>query len=255
MDDRPEVRALTPTASPGQVSYDIRRSDARRFKWQASPPRRGKEVRRQMLAPTNGLRRAGAAAAAALALATTAPAAARADASAPAGCAEREAAQTFLPWMDPAWYVPAPDGGLEHRAAGWTLLGGATLADGNEPYYVGGADDNRSLDLAPGASATTPSMCIDVEHPTIRFFARNTGAPDAALRVSVVYRDVDGHWQSLAIGLVTAGSAWAPTAALPVTINLLSLLSDGRAAFRFAPADDRGNWSIDDIYIDPYGKG
>jgi hypothetical protein len=250
-----EVRALTLTASPAQVGYDICRSDARRFKWPASPLAAGKEVRHQMFAPSNRVRRVGAAAATALALATTVPAGAHADDTAPAGCPEREAAQTFLPWMDPAWYVPAPDGGLERGAAGWTLLDGATVADGNEPFHVGGADDRRSLDLPPGAAATTAPMCLAVEHPTVRFFARNTGAPDSTLQVSIVYRDRDGRWQSLAIGVVSADSAWAPTPPLPVTVNLLSLLGDQQAAFRFAPADDRGDWSIDDIYVDPYGKG
>jgi hypothetical protein len=208
-----------------------------------------------MFIPISRLGRAGAAALAALALAITVPAGAHAAGDPPAGCPEQQAAQTFLPWTDPAWYVPAPDGGLEDGADGWTLLGGATVEDGNEPYHVGGADDRRSLALPPGSAAATAPMCIAVEHPTIRFFARNTGAPDSTLQVSVVFRDTDGHRQSLAIGTVTGDAAWAPTPVLPVLVNLLSLLGDQQAAFRFAPADDRGNWSIDDVYVDPYSKG
>jgi len=209
-----------------------------------------------MFVPIRRFRRAGPVAVAALAALTiTAPAGADAAGDPPGGCPEQQAAQTFLPWLDPAWYVPAPDGGLERRAAGWTLSGAATLADANEPYYVGGADDKRSLDLAPGAAATTAPMCITVEHPSVRFFARNTGAPDSTLRVSVVYHDAEGRRQSLSIGLLAAGSAWEPTPPLPVTVNLLAVLSEQRAAFRFAPADDRGEWSIDDVYVDPYSKG
>lgn len=172
-----------------------------------------------------------------------------------AGCPPQALDRTFLPWVDPAWYQPAPDGGLESGAAGWTLDGGAAVVDGNERYFVGSSDDERSLALPPGASATTGATCIGVEHPTIRFFARNTGSPDSALAVSVVFRDLFGHRQSLPIGLVRAGPEWTPTPVLPVAVNLLSLLGDQQAGFRFAPADARGAWSVDDVYVDPYKKG
>jgi hypothetical protein len=172
-----------------------------------------------------------------------------------AGCPPQSLERTFLPWVDPAWYQLAPDGGLEAGAAGWTLDGGAAVTAGNEPYYVGAAGDARSLALPPGAAATTASTCIGVEHPTLRFFARNTGSVQSALDVSVVFRDLLGRPQSLAIGQVRAGSEWTPTPALPVAVNLLALLGDESAAFRFAPADDRGGWSIDDVYVDPYKKG
>jgi hypothetical protein len=175
------------------------------------------------------------------ALALACPSAARA-----AGCPEQPSAQTFLPWLDVAWYVPAPDGGLEGGGSGWDLSGGAAVVDGNQPYL----DGNRSLALPGGASATTEPMCIGIEHPTIRLFARNTGSLTSALAVSVVARGPLGGRLELPIGVVTAGSRWAPTAVMPVVVNLLS----DRAAFRFTPLDDRGEWTIDDVYVDPYNK-
>jgi hypothetical protein len=175
------------------------------------------------------------------ALAFAVPSGAQAD-----GCPEQPSAQTFLPWWDVAWYVPAPDGGFEGGGSGWTLSGGAAVVDGNQPYL----DGARSLRLPGGASATTAPMCIGIEHPTIRLFARNTGSPLSTLAVSVVFRDLLGIRQELPIGVVTAGSRWAPTAVMPVVANLLS----DRAAFRFTPLDDRGEWTIDDVYVDPYNK-
>jgi hypothetical protein len=175
------------------------------------------------------------------ALAFAMPSAAKA-----AGCPEQTSAQTFLPWLDVAWYVPAPDGGLEGGGAGWKLSGGAAVVDGNQPYF----DGERSLALPGGASATTAPMCIGIEHPTIRLFARNTGSPLSALAVSVVFRDALGVSQELPIGVVASGSRWAPTAVMPVVANLLS----DRAAFRFTPLDDRGEWTIDDVYVDPYNR-
>jgi len=163
-----------------------------------------------------------------------------------AGCPEQASAQTFLPWLDVAWYVPAPDGGLEGGGEGWKLSGGAAVVDGNQPYFEG----ERSLALPGGASATTAPMCIGIEHPTIRLFARNTGSPLSALAVSVVFRDPLGTWLELPIGVVASGSRWAPTAVMPVVANVVS----DRAAFRFTPLDGRGEWTIDDVYVDPYNK-
>jgi hypothetical protein len=167
-----------------------------------------------------------------------------------AGCSEQPSAQTFLPWLDIAWYVPAPDGGLEGGGSGWKLSGAAAVVDGNEPYL----DGERSLALPGGASATTAPMCIGIEHPTIRLFARNTGSLSSALAVSVVFRDPLGGWQALPVGVIAAGSRWTPTAVMPVVVNLLALTGDQRAAFRFTPLDDRGEWTIDDVYVDPYNK-
>jgi hypothetical protein len=167
-----------------------------------------------------------------------------------AGCPAQPLDRTFRPWLDPAWYTPAPNGGLESGASGWTLERGAAVVDGNEPFRVGGSGDASSLALPPGASATTAPMCIGVEHPTLRFFARNTGDLTSVLTVSVA-----GPHGSLPVGLITARSAWAPTPVVPVVVNLLSLLGDQQVAFRFTAADGRGEWTIDDVYVDPYKKG
>lgn len=170
------------------------------------------------------------------------------------GCPERPLDRTFLPWLDPAWYTQAPNGGFE-SGSGWTLERGAVVVDGSSPFLVGGSEDARSLALPAGSSATSSAMCIGVEHPTLRFFARNTGDPTSVLTVSVVFRDLLGVRRSLPVGFVTARSSWAPTPIVPVVVNLLSALGDQQVAFRFTAADGRGEWTIDDVYVDPYKKG
>jgi hypothetical protein len=184
------------------------------------------------------------------ALAVMAPG--RADA---AGCPAQPLAQTFQRWADPGWYTPLPDSGFEAGAGAWTLRGGANVAAGNERYHVGASGDRRSLALPLNSSATSAALCIGAGHPTIRFFARNTGAAQATLAVSVEFRDNRGMPRSLGIGLITAGAAWEPAPPLPVTVNTLALLCVHEARFAFAPATGRGEWSIDDVYVDPYGKG
>lgn len=197
------------------------------------------------------MRRAGLTALAALSLG--APAGAHA-AIPPLGCPGQRVAQTFLPWSDPSWYTSVPDGGLEGGGAGWTLDKGAAVVADNEPYYVRGPADSQSLFLQSGASAASPDVCIAVTHPTIRFFARNTGSQNSTLTVSVVFTEPDGERRALTIGVLTATPAWEPTPVLPVTVNLLSLVLKPEIAVQF-DADGGGQWSIDDVYLDPYGKG
>ena len=168
------------------------------------------------------------AALAALTVLALLPAAARA-----ADCSGQSLDRTFLPWADPALYTPVPEG--------WTTAGGAAVVDGNEPYLDGAS----SLSLPAGGSATTKPLCIGIGHPTVRFFARNTGNPLSVLRVSVVAGGTE-----LPIGRVLAGGEWAPSLPLLIGVNLLGADS---AAFRFAA--DGGEWSVDDVFVDPYSKG
>ncbi len=175
----------------------------------------------------------------------------------PDGCAVGGTVTTpFTAWDDFAGYELAPGGDFETGAAGWTLEDGAAVVEGNEPWQVGGEADAASLALPAGSSAVTAPMCIGVAHPTLRFFARNTGSSLSSLSVAVVYRDLLGTPRSLTVGVIGAGDAWAPTPVLPVVVNLLSLVGgDQEVAFRFKPLRSGGEWTIDDVFVDPYKKG
>src|SRR4051812_19376744 len=73
-------------------------------------------------------------------------------------CDDSAASRVFLPWLDVANYVPAPDGSAE-SAASWDLGGGARIVPGNEPWKVGDKADASSLQLPNGSTATTGVMC------------------------------------------------------------------------------------------------
>jgi hypothetical protein len=161
-----------------------------------------------------------------------------------ADCPAKPVAQTFRPWYDFAWYEAAPNGSLEAGSDGWTLERGATVVDDNEPYLPG----SRALSLPPGASATTPPMCVNLARPTVRFFAR-PGSRPGALVVTAIFRDrLLGAPQELPVGAMLDGSSWSPSPVLVMAGNLLS----GEISFRFATL---GTWSLDDVYVDPYSKG
>jgi hypothetical protein len=175
--------------------------------------------------------------------------------------------QPFARWADQFEYVLSPDGGFERRARRWTLTGSARVVPGNETYRVHRRSDSRSLSLRGTSSATSPSMCVGLEYPTLRAFALNRRSLLSTLRVEVLFEDPvgtgclasggilgSGDICSLTIGLLTASSSWEPTVPLPVVANLLPLLPGNRTAvaFRFSPQGAAGDWRIDDVYVDPY---
>ncbi len=169
-------------------------------------------------------------------------------------CDDQALSKTFLPWLDVADYTPLAGADFETGARAWSLHGSAVAA-GNEPYRVGGANDAKSLALPSGASATSPTICVGITHPTIRFFAkRRSGGmlSTSHLRVDVLFETASGNVASLPIGLVENGGSWQVTSPILVAANLLALLPGETTpvAFRFTAED--GDWSIDDVWVDPY---
>jgi hypothetical protein len=188
------------------------------------------------------------------ALSASGPAAA--DSGLVPGCQGQTLERPFLRFLDPAGYVLAPDGGFEAGAAGWTLAGGARVADGNESYFLHASGDSRSLRLPSSSSASSPEMCVTLLHPTLRLLVRNSGSPLSTLKVDAVYRDGLGLLRAFPVALLVGTSSWQPTPTLPLLENLtaLPLLTDGAfsVSLRFTAAGVAGNWSIDDVYVDPY---
>jgi hypothetical protein len=189
----------------------------------------------------------------ALALAAPASHAGVLTASAPS-CAQPATSQVFLPWLDIANYQAAPDGGFEAGAKGWTLDDAAPVA-GNEPYDVGGAGDDTALRVPAGGSATSPTFCVGLEHPTARFFAKRVGGSLlSTLRVDVRFESSLGTTLELPIGVVALnGGSWQPSLPMLMVANLLPLLPGDHTPvqLRFVPQGG-GSWLVDDVYVDPY---
>lgn len=168
-------------------------------------------------------------------------------------CDAATASKPFTPWLDYADYVLTPDGTFEGGSGGWSLDAASVVAE-NEPFHVNAASDSSGLRVEASGRATSASMCVGVEHPTLRFFARRAdGSSLASLRVDVLFEDSLGLIQRSTIGEVVGGDSWAPTAPFPVQVNLLPLLPGERTAVAFEfVADDSAAWVIDDVYVDPY---
>ena len=167
-------------------------------------------------------------------------------------CPPAVTSRPFLPWLDPADYVLAPAGDLE-TGGSWALSDGAAIVAGNEPFQVGGSNDRASLRLPTGSSAATAPMCVGLEHRTVRFFAkRESISPLGVLGVEVLFTDGAGYDQDVLIGTIVGPGAWTPTAPLAIAINSLALINNTtQVSFRFTPFSG-SQWSIDDVYVDPY---
>ena len=178
-------------------------------------------------------------------------------ASAPS-CEDQPLAKTFAPWLDPADYTPLPGGDFEGSVSSWSFAGGAGLAAGNSPYAVGGDDDASSLVLPAGGSATSASICVGLTHPTVRFFARRRSsgllASLSTLNVDVLFELADGSVATAAVGSVLSDGSWQPTLPMPVVANLLPLLPGEHTPVAFRCPAHGGDWSVDDVWVDPYSR-
>ena len=170
-----------------------------------------------------------------------------------ADCTTGPLEQPFRPWLDPADYVLVPGGTFERGSSRWSL-DGANVVQGNEPYYVHGTGETKSLRIRSGDSATSGTMCVGVNEPTLRLFVRSSAASlTSKLKVEVLFEDALGDVHAAPIGSVHAvgSTSWTPSAPMALGVNLLPLL-DGKTPvqFRFTPQGSAG-WQIDDVYVDP----
>jgi hypothetical protein len=163
--------------------------------------------------------------------------------------------QPFLPWNDSNNYFLAPGGSMESNlsSTGWTLTGGAGLVSGSESYDVtGNPADSKSLGLPTGSSAQSAAICVTIQDPELRFFVMNTGNSAALLNVTSVFTGNDGKRHTMSLAAIHGGSSWSLSDPIKFK-NSIQPGADGTGlvAFVFTPADKKGNWRIDDLYIDP----
>jgi hypothetical protein len=162
----------------------------------------------------------------------------------PGSCSAPES-QPFTAYGDYNYYVQVPGGDFQADGTPWTLTGGANVSSG-------------SLSLPSGSSATSPAACTSIYQPTLRLFVRNTGSASSRLKVQALYPGLLGSVQTTTLGYLSGTSSWAPSPAMSLLVNNLLAtvsLTQTAIAFRFIPADNAGNWSIDNVYLDPYFRG
>jgi hypothetical protein len=199
-------------------------------------------MRRVLIAATTAVAMTGAIAAPANAGILTAP---------PKDCGDESLSQPFAGFGDQAQYKLVQGGSFEGSLQDWTLMGGAKVVSGNEPWKVGGASHAKSMALPAGSSVVTPPACVGLSEPTLRFFAKKSSGLLSTLAVSVYVKTSLGLVVPVPVGVVLGNGQWKATPRMLIVANLLPLLPGDRTpvAFQFTPL--LGSWQIDDIYVDP----
>jgi hypothetical protein len=160
-------------------------------------------------------------------------------------------------------YVLAPGGSFEDpAAAGWQLRGGAAV---EQDRRRGG-----HLVLPVGASAVSPSMCIDLDYPHLRFSHKIRGrhAEAVDIKVDVVYPQAEAaDWVGVAqfdfFAGTSVGAGWRVSPDVPLHPELGGTEWGARdVALRFTavePSTTSGRRAgaevhVDDVFVDPRAR-
>jgi hypothetical protein len=171
-------------------------------------------------------------------------------------CDSEQFSQPFSRWGDRAAYTPVPGGGFEAGQQGWTLSGGAKVMSGNEPFKVGSAGDSRSLYIPPGGVATSPSICVGLQEPTVRWLQKSNSllGLTGAMTVTVLTETSLGVVVETPVGAGLLSNSWTPSLPGVILTNLLPLLPNNKTAVAFRFRAITGSWNVDDVYVDPYQR-
>jgi hypothetical protein len=174
-------------------------------------------------------------------------------------CSERYIEHPFAAWDDNADYFLIREGDLGSDAHYDWNLGTSELVAENNPNSLHGVETS-ALALDEGDSAESPMFCVTVDDPTARFFVKNTGAETGTLSLDAIYLDENYDQHTYHLGTLTsadAGNEWTPSPVLDLAAPLVELLDEGQTpvTFRFTAEGEGSSWLVDDIYVDPYGKG
>jgi hypothetical protein len=162
---------------------------------------------------------------------------------------EPPSSQPFLAYDgDDGTYFPAPSGDFESGAPGWTFDGAAALVD--SPAGTG-----TSVSIPPGASATSPPICVSRAHVSARLYGQAFEGPRrdrARIDVDVVSP----------LGLVTADrnirvlDTWAPTRVFRLGASFFDLdptTLTTQIRLRFT-TQGPATAVLDDLWIDPSAR-
>ncbi len=163
-------------------------------------------------------------------------------------CSVPPLTQPFLQYGDSNWYTPAPGESADNFAgSGWTMTGGATIWSFR---LVDGATGDV-LTLPAGATAISPSMCVNATFPSARAFLREL--PGAGLTVSVSYASAPGFQTVATFG------GWPRWWRLsdPIDIKTSGLTGWDQGTFELANNGGSGSGPVQvyDFLVDPYNKG
>jgi hypothetical protein len=162
----------------------------------------------------------------------------------------------FAPFGDLGLYSPVVNEGLENGAAGWTLTGGASIVNANEPWFISGdTSDSHALNLPAGSTATTAPFCVDESYTHIRLFTRNTGLlTSSQLKVEILTFQKDKWAANKGFTQRDETGNWVLSESVPIRVLAAGSGATTHVAFRFSAVGLKAAVQIDDIYVDPWSR-
>ena len=95
-------------------------------------------------------------------------------------------------------------------------------------------------------------ICVGIEHPTLRFFAKNNRALLSTMTVEVIFETSLGLKLAAPVGVLLPNGLWKPSPRFLVVANLMPLLPGEHTPVQFRVRSvGLGTWSVDDFYVDP----
>jgi hypothetical protein len=172
-------------------------------------------------------------------------------------CDNGAISQPFAQFGDDNHYFLSPGGDFESGAGEWADNGARVVAD-QEPWQVAG-EGSQALNIPAGRSVVSSTMCVGIEHPTMRFFAHRSGggllAVASQLLVTARVETSLGIVVEVPVGTVTSltnGTKWNKTPTQYVLASLLPLLPGEHTPIQFRfTAVGTSDWVIDDVFVDP----
>ena len=173
-------------------------------------------------------------------------------------CADPDTAPLLSSFDDDDLYAPAPGGDFDGGAAGWQLDGGASVGSASGGLNVLGMSTG-ALALPAGASAVSPTFCVDERYPHLRFtYAQESLDEDADVRVEVIYPGLEKDNVRKAKDVKAKhGRGWQLSDR--VKLNPTHGLKHGGwrlLAIRISVKDDKPGAlvRVDDVLIDPKAR-
>jgi hypothetical protein len=149
--------------------------------------------------------------------------------------------QPFASLGDSNSYTLAPGQSVNSfNGQGWSLTGGATLVR----TTLANGSVGTVLDLPAGATAVSPSMCVNSQYPDARFSVRQSGI-SSGVGVSVAYTNSNAGGSS---GVVNGGSTWSVSR--DVQLHAGSLVGWQLAQYTFVGG--QGGAQVYNFYVDPH---
>ena len=132
---------------------------------------------------------------------------------------------------DAADYSPAPNGTFENGTGGWTLTGGAKVANANETLGI--SPGTKALQMPLMSTATSPNFCVDESNPHFRFAFKVDNAVLSGFIAYVIYRDAAGKITNIELVssklLALSPSTWQATPNNPLA-TLIPLNATAKTA-------------------------